>query len=715
MSTRQQLFWVSFLSLFFELIVVRWLPADIRMFTVFKNFPLAACFVGFGVGCALGQPKHFRLSPVALLLFVGVTKIFSETALGILPFQSERNFDWFQVAEIGIPYWLYFIAYLASLLLLLAGPFLVSACIGARLGALFNEIGSLQAYSINLAGALVGTLAFALASFSGMWPDHQLLIAVIILLVCLKGEAAYKSKILLPCLLAVGLMFIHVPQGNAPIFWTPYTRLQLKPFTFLNAKGMTETGRYRLEANRGFQQEFMDWSDQFLQRKDVPADIMSEARTLNDMYAVPYSFVTTPQTLENVLILASGTGNDVQSAIIHGAKHIDAVEIDPVTLSIGKKYNPLKPYSSSSVNAVCDDARHFLRTTKRKYDLIIFAFLDSITVLSSGSSVRLDNFVYTKQSIESALKVLQPDGLICLQFDIHHAWFADRLFKTMTQAAGYSPIVFAYNVHNQYSQNYYFLLGQAVKDKKISLPKSVNLSVGEITSSPSNTVLTDDWPYLYLAPVAVDKLYLFAVAEILLLGLFVSRRILLKQSSNQNYQMMSLGAAFLLLELQSIAHLALLYGNTWLTLSVVLSGVLTLILLANVLVLRLGEAIGKRIELLYLGLFAAIACSYLLPFESILANPFPSEIIGYAIVTAVALMPMFFAALVFSTTFKRVENPAVALGFNSLGAVIGALCEYATTYIGINNLVLVAGGFYALAFVLLLLQRKATTSAANAG
>jgi len=135
----------------------------------------------------------------------------------------------------------------------------------------------------------------------------------------------------------------------------------------------------------------------------------------------------------------------------------------------------------------------------------------------------------------------------------------------------------------------------------------------------------------------------------------------------------------------------------------------------SVLVLRLGEAIGKRIELLYLGLFAAIACSYLLPFESILANPFPSEIIGYAIVTAVALMPMFFAALVFSTTFKRVENPAVALGFNSLGAVIGALCEYATTYIGINNLVLVAGGFYALAFVLLLLQRKATTSAANAG
>jgi hypothetical protein len=275
----------------------------------------------------------------------------------------------------------------------------------------------------------------------------------------------------------------------------------------------------------------------------------------------------------------------------------------------------------------------------------------------------------------------------------------------MTEAAGYAPAVFSYNIHPHYSQNYYFLLGQAVKDHKISLPQSVQVAEGKIVSSPSNTVLTDDWPYLYLAPVAVDNLYFCAVAEILILALFLSRRILIKQASNRNFQMLFLGAAFLLLELQSIAHLALLYGNTWLTLSVVLSGVLTLILLANVLVERFGEVLARRLDLLYLALFVSIGGSFLLPFESILANS-SAEMIGYGIVTAVTLAPMFFAALVFSSTFKRVENPAVALGFNSLGAVIGALSEYATTYIGINKLVLVAGAFYATAFVLLRLAKK---------
>ena len=42
-------------------------------------------------------------------------------------------------------------------------------------------------------------------------------------------------------------------------------------------------------------------------------------------------------TFENVLILGAGSGTDVAAALKHGAKHVDAVEIDPVILRLGKR------------------------------------------------------------------------------------------------------------------------------------------------------------------------------------------------------------------------------------------------------------------------------------------------------------------------------------------------------------------------------------------
>ena len=49
-----------------------------------------------------------------------------------------------------------------------------------------------------------------------------------------------------------------------------------------------------------------------------------------------------------------------------------------------------------------DDARAFLKKTRDKYDLVVFAFLDSTTLLSGFSSLRLDNYVYTVESFSDA-------------------------------------------------------------------------------------------------------------------------------------------------------------------------------------------------------------------------------------------------------------------------------------------------------------------------
>src|SRR5690349_1205719 len=48
---------VSVLSLFLELLMIRWISSEIRVFAYFKNFVLIACFLGFGLGCYLSRRK----------------------------------------------------------------------------------------------------------------------------------------------------------------------------------------------------------------------------------------------------------------------------------------------------------------------------------------------------------------------------------------------------------------------------------------------------------------------------------------------------------------------------------------------------------------------------------------------------------------------------------------------------------------------------------
>ena len=46
-------FLASFLVLFLEIALIRWMPAYIRLLAYFSNFILLASFLGIGVGCLL--------------------------------------------------------------------------------------------------------------------------------------------------------------------------------------------------------------------------------------------------------------------------------------------------------------------------------------------------------------------------------------------------------------------------------------------------------------------------------------------------------------------------------------------------------------------------------------------------------------------------------------------------------------------------------------
>ena len=106
-------------------------------------------------------------------------------------------------------------------------------------------------------------------------------------------------------------------------------------------------------------------------------------RAAANHYELPYRLCAAPG---RVLVVGSGTGNDVAAALRSGATRVDAVEIDPAILEFGALH-PEKPYADPRVRAITEDARQHLRRTRETYDLVVYGLLDSHTLLSGRSNV----------------------------------------------------------------------------------------------------------------------------------------------------------------------------------------------------------------------------------------------------------------------------------------------------------------------------------------
>src|SRR3982074_3663432 len=74
MSNRLRLVLLSFLMLFVELSLIRWLGSDVFYLSYFSNFVLLGSFLGIGIGFLRANSRFalFSYAPVALAGLVGV-------------------------------------------------------------------------------------------------------------------------------------------------------------------------------------------------------------------------------------------------------------------------------------------------------------------------------------------------------------------------------------------------------------------------------------------------------------------------------------------------------------------------------------------------------------------------------------------------------------------------------------------------------------------
>jgi spermidine synthase len=220
--------------------------------------------------------------------------------------------------------------------------------------------------------------------------------------------AVYAALLVLVVWLAAFNPVLDQDQPQSQQFWSPYYRIDFKQADL------------SLSVNLIYHQQMVSRNENF------PA------------YALPHLLNRDAgrPAFADVLIIGAGSGNDVSRALQWDAKHVDAVEIDPATYRLGRTYHPDQPYGDERVQIHLDDGRNFLRSTDRKYDLIVYALVDSLVLHSGYSNIRLESFLFTRQTFEDVRRHLKPNGTFVIYNYFRQGWLAARLQRGLDEVFG---------------------------------------------------------------------------------------------------------------------------------------------------------------------------------------------------------------------------------------------------------------------------------------
>ncbi|PYQ42584.1 MAG: hypothetical protein DMG99_08585, partial [Acidobacteria bacterium] len=679
----RQLILVSVLSLFLEMLMIRWVSSEIRIFAYFKNFVLVACFLGFGLGCYFSRRRVQLIAivvPLLLLTIVLKTPISPlRRTMAALPQLIGGGVE---VHVWGVPSMPASWTGMLLALMVVVPLFAVIATIFIPFGQLVgwyleNSPNGVKAYSANVLASLAGIAGFTLLCFLHQPPWVWFLFAgMFAVLIFWKHPAAKRAL----CATFVGCVcLLALPDHrHATTYWSPYQKLVLQP---VMSNGQIDA--YNLMTNDTWYQKIVNLSPAFVQSRP---DVFSRYPVDRNSYTMPYHFYPAPPS---VLVLGSGMGNDVAAALRNGAGRVEAVEIDPLILQLGRELHPEHPYQSARVHVTLNDARNYIQNSHDRFDLIVFSLLDSHTTTSHFTNIRIDNYVYTRESFERVKELLRPDGLLIVKFQVDNPWIAGRLFNLIQDAFHQEPVQFQTEGGGFDSSGRFFVAGSRERLAKATsepwlaayLPAHSNLPM------QSASLTTDDWPYLYQhEPGLPISVILVSLAVLIVFGWFLRQAT--GEGGGVDAHFLFLGAGFMLLEAQIVSKMALLFGTTWMVNAVVVSGLLCLIVAANFV-----YSLFPKIPLVlpYAGLFLSLAAIFTVPMKTLL---FPSFLLRALVATLVLCTPAFFAGIIFVSSFARAGFRGNALGSNLFGSLIGGLLESLSLWFGLKSLAIIAALLY---------------------
>ena len=682
---------VTMVSLLLELVMIRWLASVFPVFAFFKNFTLLACFLGLGAGYAVAekQPCAPALVLPMLALFVGIITLLRYDLGGAsalfagLPMSEQTaihiwmdRFNLWAMFQQSVP-----------LYLLLGMSFVLCACIcypvGQLCGKLLQSTDSLKAYGLNLAGSMLGVLVLFVMSLFWLPPAIWFTaVAGVLLFFVLSKDNRMAFGVASFCLL---LTILSWPvQTEIQRVYSPYQLLE----RITRASGLTN-----ILSGGAYYQKVFDLSDANRGHEN------REDSYVRAYYEFPFNFKKKP---ERVAIVGAGSGNDVAAALRMGASHIDAIEIDPAIVFMGKHAHPEHPYDDPRVTLHINDARNFFRTARQQYDLIIYGVLDSHTAISHASNLRVDSYVYTREGITEAFNLLKPDGVMSIAFALPNESLGFKLSHILQGMPGAGKPLAVRVLYDSNSTTAFVTRkggGVAMPDTRAyEAIGFTNVSDHFAQPYPEASIPTDDWPFFYMISRTYPMSYMIALGMVLLLSyMFVRKTIGFTDPIERSYlPFFFLGAGFMLVETKAITELGLHLGGTWFVIAATIVMVLLMAFLANLMVQR---KLVPRMGLAYLGLFVSLLVGYAYARNHALFA-FASPALSLAVSCVLLTVPLFFSGFVFSTLIGKAEiNISTALAYNLMGALFGGLMEYNSMYFGFAFLYLLAIAFYVLAWL----------------
>jgi predicted membrane-bound spermidine synthase len=431
------LFFVTFSTLMFEIILT-------KLFSVVLGYHFAFFIISIALfGLSVGSIVVYYFSDYFSKknLFKNLTQYSFYYSLSIvfsvIIFLILNNFDF---SRYGLEGLILLIAFL-----LMSIPFTLSGiCIALCLTKRGKNIGKTYAY--DLLGSSLGCLLLpVLINFVANGISVVFIIAFLALLSSYSFNKFIKNKKRQTAIKGFGLIFLLI--GLISTFFA-YQQKNLFKLGFV--KGEKEDNilfekwnslsRIRVSGNGKIKKEPFGWglSPRFDSKEKINQlflDIDSDAGTpltkfdgnLDKLEFLKYDVVNMPHYLRSnadVLIIGSGGGRDVLSALVFKQKTITGIEINKtINFVVNGYFGDFTGHLDEidNVKFINAEARSYLQNDFKKYDIIQIPLIDTWASSSNGSFVLSENTLYTLEGWEVFLERLNQDGILTVS-----RWYSDN-------------------------------------------------------------------------------------------------------------------------------------------------------------------------------------------------------------------------------------------------------------------------------------------------
>ncbi len=413
-----ELFLVSFAGLLLEIGYTR--VISFKLFYYYTYFVIGLALLGIGAGAVLVTVSaRVRGARTETILRWSLLLGAASVAIGYLII-AVTSLNTFAIWQYGSTASFHNLALLLLICLALFASFVP---IGVVTATLFSRTPERihRLYLADLTGAgVAGAIVVALLSSIGA--PGTVMLAGLAMAVAALRVAAGKRFLPLASVLVIGLAACvispnvlpdqHLEAAKAALFpgiriyssWSPIFRVDATVIStnnsiFLYHDGLLGSAIYHWDGRQASLAGF-----------GFPRDVRS------------LPFVVSDATPSDALIIGAAGGKEVLTSLYYRVRHVDAVELNPVTWSlVTSRFASYDGHLAQhpGVNYVKGDGRSYLARSHKRYNLIWYPAPDSYSAANASTEaafVLSESYLYTSNAIVDSLNHLAPGGILAAQF-----------------------------------------------------------------------------------------------------------------------------------------------------------------------------------------------------------------------------------------------------------------------------------------------------------